>query len=309
VLNLQGRLIPAVPVTFREDQSVDYDALHKYAEYLVAQPIDGVAIWAHTGRGLHLTAEQRLEVGKLWRQHLKPGQILICGIGGDRGHRGAMGKDALKLGADAIMAYAPVMYRGLPNQDALVLEYHRELANYPGLPLILFFLYEAAGGITYSLDLLGELLSLPQAVGIKMATLDSVMTYQDVANYIQKHHPDKVLITGEDRMFGYTLTRGAKSALVGLGSICPAWQRELLDSYADGRAEDFLQAMALVDALAEITFIPPMEGYIERLLFFLAEQGILSHNVVHDPYGPGVTELERAQITKFIREHGLEVGA
>lgn len=308
-MNLLGRLLPAVPVTFRENHSIDYDAMHRYAEYLTAQPIDGVAIWAHTGRGLQLSREQRLEVGKVWRQHLKPDQILICGIGGDENQRRDMGKDALELDADAIMAYAPVMYRGLPDQDVLVLEYHRELANYPGLPLVLFFLYEAAGGITYSLDLLGELLSLPQTVGIKMATLDSVMTYQDVSNYIQKHHPDKVLITGEDRMFGYTLTRGAQAALVGLGSICPAWQRELLDSYAEGRATDFLEAMVLVDALAEITFIPPMEGYIERLLFFLAQQGLLPHTVVNDPYGPGITDQERAEITRFIREHGLEVGA
>lgn len=306
-MNLEGKLIPAVPVTFRADRSIDYGALERYARYLVEEPIDGVAIWAHTGRGLYLSAEERLAIGKIWREHLKDEHLLVCGIGGDRAQRQAMGADALALCADAVLAYAPVAYRGDSRQDALILKYHQELAQDIGLPLILFFLYEAAGGVTYSFKVLQELLSLPQTIGIKMATLDSVMTYQDVSNFIQKNFPDKVLITGEDRMFGYTITRGAKAALVGLGSICPAWQRELLDSYLQERAQDFLDAMLLVDTLAEVTFTPPMEGYIQRLLFFLAEQGILPRTAVHDPYGPFITEPEKAKISKFVREHGLEV--
>ena len=44
-----------------------------------------------------------------------------------------------------------------------------------GLPLILFYLYEAAGGVSYSPELLDELLTSPQVIGIKMATLDSVI--------------------------------------------------------------------------------------------------------------------------------------
>ena len=308
MMNLNGKLIPAVPVTFRNDDSIDYGALDEYAKYLVNQPIDGVAIWAHTGRGLQLSAEERLKVGELWRKHLKEDQLLVCGIGGHRGQRRAMGQDALRLEADCVMAYAPVAYRGHQDLDSLILNYHQELINDNGLPLILFFLYEAAGGITYSLEVLDKLLSLPQILGIKMATLDSVMTFQEVANFIQEYHPHKTLITGEDRMFGYTLTRGATSALVGLGSICPAWQRELLDSSLEGRAEDFLKSMLLVDHLAEVTFTPPMEGYIERLLFFLAEQGLISHAAAHDPYGPGITDAEKKNISLFIKEYSLGVG-
>ena len=266
-MDLQGKLIPAVPITFREDNSIDYDAMHRYAAYLVEEPIDGVAIWVHTGRGLFLSQEERLGVGRVWKEHLKHKQLLICGVGGEEDQRKVMGSDALALGADAILAYAPVAYRGKVDQDELIVKYHKALAEHPGLPMILFFLYEEAGGITYSLDVLNELLAVPQVVGIKMATLDSVMTYQDVSNFIAHHFPEKALITGEDRMFGYTLTRGANSALVGLGSICPAWQKELIQAKLEGRASDFLKAMRLVDALAEVTFVRPMEGIFNDFSF------------------------------------------
>jgi 4-hydroxy-tetrahydrodipicolinate synthase len=53
---------------------------------------------------------------------------------------------------------------------------------------------------------LDDLLALPNVIGIKMATLDSVMTYQDVARHIQSRHPDKLLITGEDRFLWLQLT-------------------------------------------------------------------------------------------------------
>jgi len=95
-----------------------------------------------------------------------------------------------------------------------------------GLPLILFYLYEAAGGVSYSPELLDELLTASEVVGIKMAMLDSVMTYQDVSRQLQARHPKKLLITGEDRFLGYSLRCGARAALIGMGAICCDLQAE-----------------------------------------------------------------------------------
>ena len=78
---------------------------------------------------------------------------------------------------------------------------------------------------------LDELLALPNVIGIKMATLDSVMTYQDVARHIQSRHPDKLLITGEDRFLGYSLRRGAQAALIGMGAVCTDLQAELMRAH------------------------------------------------------------------------------
>ena len=43
--------------------------------------------------------------------------------------------------------------------------------------MIAFYLYEAAGGVAYDDDTLRALLDLPEVIGIKVATLDSVMTF------------------------------------------------------------------------------------------------------------------------------------
>ena len=71
------------------------------------------------------------------------------------------------------------------------------------LPVIAFWLYEAAGGVAYDDATLHAILDLPGVIGIKVATLDSVMTFQRLAALLRAH-PDKLLITGEDRFLGYS---------------------------------------------------------------------------------------------------------
>src|SRR4029077_7055666 len=55
---LAGGLIPAVPVPFRGD-AIDFAAPRVSATWMARQPIAGVAVWAHTGRGPYLPDDQR----------------------------------------------------------------------------------------------------------------------------------------------------------------------------------------------------------------------------------------------------------
>ena len=65
--------------------------------------------------------------------------------------------------------------------------------------LILFYLYEEAGGVRYGTETLSRLLEWPEVVGIKVATLDSVITFQDLASLIEAVAPGKVLIPRQER--------------------------------------------------------------------------------------------------------------
>ena len=101
-----------------------------------------------------------------------------------------MACQAADLGADALLVHPPVAFRGRADQDRLVLRYHTAIAE-AGLPLLLFYLYQAAGGIAYGQHLLAELLARPEVLGIKVATLDSVITFQEIARLVRTHAPDQ----------------------------------------------------------------------------------------------------------------------
>lgn len=301
---MTGALFPAVPVPLRADGSYDAGAQESFVRYMKEQGVTGVAVWAHTGRGLNIGRELRQTVLTSWHNGLGPGATIIAGVGGKTDEEAvAMAQDAKAWGAGALMAYAPVSYRGLPDQDARVLERHRKLSEV-GLPLILFYLYEDAGGISYSLPLLKQLFALPNVVGIKMATLWNVMVYQDVANLIRQATPDALLITGEDRFLGYSLMAGAKAALIGMGAACPKFQHDMVKAWLAGDHSRFIELSQKVDAYAQATFIAPMEGYIRRMLWSLVQLGVIPEGSSHDPWGPPVSQEELDQVTAVMKEIG-----
>jgi 4-hydroxy-tetrahydrodipicolinate synthase len=212
-----------------------------------------------------------------------------------------MAMQAKSLGADAILCHPPTSLRNLAERERgeAILEYHSELSQ-AGLPLILFYLYEAAGGIAYSKNILEKLFKLPNVIGIKIATLDSVMTFQNLGLAIKSEFPDKLLITGEDRFLGYSLMLGADSALIGMGTALTALQTEMMKSFYEEDMEGFFYHSQFVDRFAMSTFVHPMEGYISRMLYALAWLGIISHEAIFDPWGPGLTEEDTSAIGNFL---------
>ncbi|MEZ0335308.1 MAG: dihydrodipicolinate synthase family protein [Gemmatimonadales bacterium] len=282
VRRLEWGLVPAVPVPFRGTE-LDETAQRAYARWMAAQPIAGVAVWAHTGRGPHLSAEQRRVVLETWREAL-PDRVIVAGA-----RDITMAIEARRGRADAILAFPT-------SQDPV--GYHQRLSR--ELPVIAFWLYEAAGGVAYDDATLDAILALPDVVGIKMATLDSVMTFQRVAALVARR-PDKILITGEDRFLGYSIMAGARAALVGMGAALPDMQADLLRARAEDDWERFARLSALCDEFSQTTFVPPMEGYIRRMLWAAAADGALPREACDDPWGPALPEAEREAVEKAVR--------
>jgi 4-hydroxy-tetrahydrodipicolinate synthase len=309
--SLTGGLIPAAPVMFDREHRFHERAHEAYVSFMSSQPIAGVAVWAHTGRGLLLDDDTAQRVMRQWREAI-PDKPLIAGVGAQADSQAAtdatlaMASRAADYGADALLVYPPSWLRHHEQRDSLIVEHHEHLSKL-GLPLVLFYLYEAAGGVRYTKTVLDELLTLPNVIGIKMATLDSVMTYQDVASHVQSRHPNKLLITGEDRFVGYSLRRGANAALIGMGAVCSDLQAELIEAHFTGNAERFLELSDQVDRLAEVLFIDPMEGYIGRILYALARLGVISADAANDPWGPALTAPELENIDALLNTLNVQV--
>ena len=270
---LDWALVPAVPVPFRGSQ-LDETAQRGYAAWMASRPVAGVAVWAHTGRGPHLSAEQRRLVLETWREAL-PDRIVIAGARGR---------------ADAILAFPE-------RQDPV--SHHRRLSR--ELPVLAFYLYEAAGGVAYDDATLHAILDLEGVIGIKVATLDSVMTYQRVAEVVARH-PGKLLVTGEDRFLGYSIMAGGRAALIGMGAALPDLQADLLAAAGKRDWARFVELSRWCDRLAQATFIAPMEGYVRRMLWAAAADGALPAEACDDPWGPALPASERTAVEQTVRD-------
>jgi len=285
-VDLAGRLrhglVPAVPVPCRNGR-VDDEALGEYVRWMARWPVAGVAVGVHTGRGPHLAPADRRRVLGAWRRAL-PDRVLVAGAWDE-----TSALEARDGGADAILAF--------PRRDGPV-AWHERFAR--ELPVILFYLYEAAGGVAWPMSTLRELLALPGVLGIKVATLDSVMTFQEIAAVVREM-PGKLLVTGEDRFLGYSLMLGAEAALVGMGAALTDVQAALLRARRDGDWTRFVRLSALCDAFARAIFRPPMEGYVRRMLWAAAADGGFPGEACDDPWGPALPAAERQAVEQAVR--------
>jgi 4-hydroxy-tetrahydrodipicolinate synthase len=278
---LDGGLIPAVPVPFRGTTLAE-DAQRAYARWLAGQDVAGVAVWVHTGRGPRLSSHQRQVVLETWRSAF-PDRVLVAGAASLE-----MARAARAGGADALLAF--------PRADDPV-GWHATLGA--ELPVIAFYLYEAAGGVAYDDATLRAILALPAVIGIKVATLDSIMTFQRIAG-LMRAHSTKLLITGEDRFLGYSLMLGARSALIGMGAALTDLQCALLRAHRRGDTSRFSRLAGIMDRFGQATFVAPMEGYVRRMLWAIAAEGIIPADACDDPWGPSLSKGERDAVCQAV---------
>ena len=278
---LDWGLIPAVPVPFR-GRAIAADAQARYARWMARQPVAGVAVWAHTGRGPHLAPAERRDVLAVWRAAL-PERVIVAGA-----NSLAMAREAKAGGADCVLAF--------PQRDDPV-GYHRALAA--ELPVLAFYLYERAGGVAYDDATLDRILALPNVAGIKVATLDSVPTFRRVAARVPS---GKLLVTGEDRFLGESLELGARAALIGMGSALTDVQADLLRARAAGDAAVFARLSECCDDFSRVTFQEPVEGYVRRMLWAAAAEGAIPDDACDDPWGPPLDPAERDAVRQAVQD-------
>ncbi|TQK51896.1 4-hydroxy-tetrahydrodipicolinate synthase [Streptomyces sp. SLBN-118] len=313
VRRLRGTVLPAVATPCDSRGVVDFGALRGYAERIAAEPIGGVAVWAHTGRGLHLTEADRLQVLRIWREAV-PGPI-VAGAGVPRSTRAvnlreawsatvAMAVQAADLGADAVMVYPLAQFASRPAGQSEAVRLHERVADESGLPVLGFFLHGEAGGYPYPPDLIRRLLALPSAAGVKLATLDRAMACQDAIRAAQPS--GKLAVSGEDRMFGPSLMWGADSALVGIAAARVSLTSAVLDAWRSGDHAGFLRASGRLDRFAEVTFREPIEGYVQRMLWAAVWEGLIPQDAAHDPYGPQLPVREREAVVACLEELAKE---
>jgi 4-hydroxy-tetrahydrodipicolinate synthase len=309
VEQLRGTLLPAVVTPMSTDGVVAYDALTAYANAIAAKPIGGVAVWAHTGRGLYLSAADRSKVLATWRQATNV--PIVAGVGVPRSATAqtlqeaadatvAMALQAADGGADAVMVYPLAALGELPDGHAKAVALHERVAAESGLPLVGFYLHGEAGGYPYSPELIRDLLSLESMLGVKTATLDRAVGCQDAI--WAGRGTGKLLITGEDRMFGPSFMWGADTALVGIAAAQVELSAAVLRAWTCGDHAGFLTASDRLDRFAAATFYAPIEGYVQRMLWAAVWEGLIPEDAAHDPYGPDLPTSERELVIRCLEQ-------
>ena len=279
----RGAVLAAVPVPIDSRGEIHDQALRHLVSSLAQSAVQGIAIGTSPWLAGRLSDEQQAMILTAWREGLSAGKFLLVSVGAPREVRRppeviesarAVANLAASLGADALHIQPPGSFRGRPDRDRLILEYHAAIAQ-AGLPLLISYRRESLGGIAYGPEILAQLLARPEVLGVEITTIDGIATFQQVEALTREYAPGKLVVSGEERFLGYSLMSGADGAMVGVAAIEPSLVAELLEAYFTPDAARFLTLSARVDALARPIFRPPLEGSSIRLIQALKDRGTI----------------------------------
>ncbi len=302
-VNLQG-IIPAIVTPMTADGALDLVALRRYVNWLVDQGPVALAVNVDTGEGPHLTAPERCQTLETVVAAAAGRCAVVAGVGGPATAQAvANARNAQSAGADALLVFPIPAFLGQPLAPELPYRYHAAVAEAVDLPLILFQLQPALGGVLYSTEVLHRLFEIPSTVAIKEASFDA-MRFLRVKADLASASRRIALLTGNDNFIYESFVLGAEGALLGFSTL---GTREQVTMFEARRRGDEAQARALgqrLQALADVVFAPPVTDYRARTKEVLVMLGVLECAAVRPPLLP-IDDGERARLRIALQAAGL----
>ena len=305
-------LIPATVLPMKQDQQIDEPALRSYMRHIAETTIRAVAINVDTGEGPHLSHEERTRVIEIVADEIGDRVPVIAGLPAQYTTQAvAYGRDYGSAGASALLVFPLAAYQGAPLNAEMVIRYHAAVGDGVGVPLILFNLLPALGGVLLPADILERLCGLTPVVAIKDASFDARIFVELMTAVRQQPRPIAVL-TGDDPFIYESFSLGADGALLGFGAVPTRQLAEMVDLAVAGR---FVEAKVIMDRLAPLEramFAPPVRDYRARAKEALVMQGILERATVREPLlaisADSRESMRKAMIAAGELKRGVAVG-
>jgi len=293
-LDLEG-LIPATVLPMREDAGIDEAGLRRYIRHVASAKPKALAINVDTGEGPHLWQKERLRVLELVLAEVGDSIPVIAGVGAQFTAQAVeLARETKEVGAAGLLVFPIGAFQGLPLDPEVPVRYHAAIGDATGLPLILFQLQPALGGVNFEPETLERLCRVAQVVAIKEASFDR-KRFVEVRDAVKAARPECVYLTGNDNFIHESFLLGAQGALIGFGAVATQQQVDLVTHALAGRHEQARIIMERLTPLVDAIFAPPMRNYRARAKAALVMQGIVDRETVRPPLLP-VSNAERERI-------------
>jgi 4-hydroxy-tetrahydrodipicolinate synthase len=306
-INLRG-IIPAIVTPMTSEGVLDLPALRRYVQWLAEQGPVALAVNVDTGEGPHLTADEK-------RQTLETVAEVVAGkcrvVGGVAGPSTAQGianaRAAHAAGADALLVFPISAFLGQPLNPEVPYRYHAAIAEAVDLPLILFQLQPALGGVLFTTEILHKLITIPSVVAIKEASFDA-MRFLQVKAALESASRKITFLTGNDNFICESFILGAEGALLGFSTLGTREQVMMLEAIHRSDITAARELGSRLQPLADVIFAPPVTDYRSRTKEALKMLGILENTTVRPPLLP-VPESEHETIRRALQSAGLLLSA
>jgi 4-hydroxy-tetrahydrodipicolinate synthase len=302
-IDLRG-IIPAIVTPMTVDSELDLPALRRYVQWLADQGPAALAVNVDTGEGPHLTADEKRQTLETVAEAVAGKCKVVGGVAGPSTAQGAANaRAAQSAGADALLVFPISAFLGQPLNPEVPYRYHAAIAEAVDLPLILFQLQPALGGVLYTTETLHKLITIPSVSAIKEASFDA-MRFLQVKAALESASRKIIFLTGNDNFICESFILGAEGALLGFSTLGTREQVMMLDAVRRGDITSAREIGSRLQPLADIIFAPPVTDYRARTKEALKMLGVLENTTVRPPLLP-IPESEHETIRRALQSAGL----
>ena len=249
-INLSGMGV-ALITPFKEDESIDFEALSRLIEYLIQNGTDYLVVLGTTAETPTLTEEEKTEIKRFVVERMKGRIPLVLGLGGNntRGIIDHLKKDDFS-GYDAILSVVP--YYNKPSQEGIY-QHYSAIAQASKLPVILYNVPGRTGVNMNAETTLRLAKEYPNIIAIKEAS-GNITQMDDI---IKNKPADFMVISGDDGITFPLLTLGAVGVISVIGNAFPKEFSKMVRLALNG---DFHNALSIHHRFTELFSLLFVDG-------------------------------------------------
>ncbi|MFN4083179.1 MAG: 4-hydroxy-tetrahydrodipicolinate synthase [Bacteroidia bacterium] len=266
----------ALITPFKEDFSIDFDALANLIEYTIEGGVEYLVALGTTGESVTLTKDEKKQVYAFIAQQAKGRVAVVAGIGGNNTAEvieqfGLINPDHF----DAILSVSP--YYNKPNQQG-ILNHYMAIEKHSPLPIILY----NVPGRTGSNMSVQTTLTLANASDKFIAIKEASGNAEQFMDLLNEKPADFNIISGDDNLTLPFLAMGMSGVISVIGQAYPKAFSTMVRLGLDGRFEEARQLHYTYYNLMKSIFADGNPGGIKALLCIMG----ICKNVLRMPLTP-----------------------
>lgn len=255
---------------FKEDESVDYDAIMRLVDFQLAGGTDFLVIMGTTAETPTLSAEEKDKIRTVVVDRVNGRIPIVMGVGGNNTRATV---EELKTGdfrgVDAILSVVP--YYSKPSQEGMY-QHFKAIAGASPVPVMLYNVPGRTGVNMSAATTLRLARDCEKVVAIKEASGD----FTQIDDIIKNKPEDFVVLSGDDAITYPLITLGAVGVVSVIGNAFP---REFSQMTRLALAGDYSNALTIHHRFAELFKLLFVDGNPAGVKAIMNAMGLLENKL------------------------------
>jgi 4-hydroxy-tetrahydrodipicolinate synthase len=258
ISNLKG-CGTALVTPFKQDQSIDEEALRRFVDFQIEGGIDFVVPCGTTGESPALSDEEHRRVVEIVIEQTRGRVPVIAGAGGNNtAHVIKLARECERLGADGLLSVSP--YYNKPTQEGLY-QHFKAIAESTRLPIILYNVPPRTN-VNILPETVARLADIHNIIGVKEASGD----ISQIADILMRVPAEFKVLSGDDSMTLPLIAVGGVGLISVASNEAPREMTALTRACLENKWDEARRLNRELWALMKVNFIETSPGPVKAAL-------------------------------------------